>query len=81
MALAVASKFIDYAVVGKNLDRLWDLVAPELRAGITRKQWDSGELPVVPFPVRNARCKLEYSDSEAPSGDSNDPLPHHAKGP
>jgi hypothetical protein len=63
-ALAVVSKFIDFAVVGENLERSWDLVAPEFRAGITREQWNSGELPVVPFPVRNARWKLEYSDSD-----------------
>lgn len=63
-ALAVASRFIYTAVARKNIDRSWDLAAQELRAGLTRKQWDTGNNPVVPYPVREARWKLEYSDVE-----------------
>ncbi len=63
-SLAVVSKFIDTAVSRKHIDRSWDLVAPEFRAGFTRKQWDTGEMPVVGFPVQQARWKLQYSDVE-----------------
>jgi len=64
MALGVASKFIFTAVARKNIDRSWTLVAPEFRAGLTRRQWDTGNIPVVPYPVGQARWKLEYSDVE-----------------
>ncbi len=60
--LAVASRFIYTAVARKNIDRSWPLVAPEFRAGFTRKQWDTGTIPVVPYPVKEARWKLQYSD-------------------
>lgn len=64
LALAVASRFIDTAVARKDIDSSWSLVAPEFRAGFTRKQWNSGDIPVVPYPVREARWKLDYSDVE-----------------
>lgn len=63
-SLAVVSKFVNTAVARKHIDRSWDLVAPEFRAGFTRKQWDTGEMPVVGFPVQQARWKLQYSDVE-----------------
>ena len=54
-ALAVASRFIDTAVARKNVDRSWGLVTPTLRAGYTRKQWDTANLPgIPPFPVASA---------------------------
>jgi hypothetical protein len=62
LALAVASRFIDTAVARKDIDRSWDLVAPEFRAGLTRKQWDQGTMPVPPYPVREARWKLDFAD-------------------
>jgi hypothetical protein len=61
-ALNVVSRFIYTAVARKNIDRSWELAAPELRQGFTRKQWDSGNMPVVPFPAHSARWRLEYSD-------------------
>jgi len=63
-ALAVASRFVKTAVARKDIDSSWSLVSPEFRAGFTRKEWDSGQMPVVPFPVREARWKLQYSDTE-----------------
>lgn len=63
VALATTRRFIDTAVVrSKKIDSSWNLVSPQFRSGFTRKQWDSGEMPVVPFPVREARWKLDYSD-------------------
>ncbi len=64
LALAVASRFIDTAVARKNVDKAWDLVSPEFRAGVSRKEWDSGSMPIPPFPVQQARWKLSYSDVE-----------------
>ena len=64
LALAVASRFIDTAVARKDVDKAWNLVSPELRAGVSRKEWDSGSMPIPPFPVQQARWKLSYSDTE-----------------
>jgi hypothetical protein len=63
-SLAVASKFIYTAVARKHVERSWDLTAPELRAGFTRKQWSTGVIPVVGYPVQESRWKLQYSDVE-----------------
>jgi hypothetical protein len=64
-ALAVASRFIDTAVARKNVDRAWGLVTPTLRAGYTRKQWDTEDLPgIPPFPVASARWRLQFSDAK-----------------
>ena len=62
--LAVAARFVATAVARKHVDRSWDLAAPELRSGFTRKEWDAGNLPVPPYPVGEARYRLEYEDSE-----------------
>jgi hypothetical protein len=64
-ALAVASRFIETAVARKNVDRAWGLVTPTLRAGYTRKQWDTANLPgIPPFPVAEARWRLQFSDQK-----------------
>jgi hypothetical protein len=61
-ALDVVSRFLYTAVARRHVDRSYNLVAPELRAGFTRRQWATQDIPVVPFPVRSARWRLEYSD-------------------
>ena len=61
-ALVVITQFLYTAVARKHVDQSWNLVAPELRAGFTRKQWATQDIPVVPFPVQSARWRLEYSD-------------------
>jgi len=61
-ALVVITHFLYTAVARKHVDQSWNLVAPELRAGFTRKQWATQDIPVVPFPVQSARWRLEYSD-------------------
>src|SRR5262249_34401400 len=64
-ALVVVSEFVDSAVAGHNVDRAWWLVTPAMRAGYTRKQWDTQPLPdIAPFPVAQARWKLQYSDTK-----------------
>jgi hypothetical protein len=64
-ALAVASRFVDTAVARNNVDRAWELVTPTMRAGYTRKQWDTANLPgIAPFPVASARWRLQFSDEK-----------------
>ena len=49
----VLKEFIRTAVAREDPPRSWDLVAPSLRAGFTRRQWDRGDMPVVPYPAAN----------------------------
>jgi hypothetical protein len=49
--MAVMSRFIKTAVARKQLDTAYDMTLPELRGEMTRKQWRTGNIPVVPFPA------------------------------
>jgi hypothetical protein len=44
-----SSRFVRTAVARKQLDYAWTLLGPEMKAGQTRKSWDSGDNNVVPF--------------------------------
>jgi hypothetical protein len=44
-----AAKFVATAVRREHLDSAWSMLAPEMRAGQTRKTWDTGFNNVVPF--------------------------------
>jgi hypothetical protein len=46
---AVTSQFVQTAVMRKHLDSAWNMLGPEMKAGQTRKSWDSGFNNVVPF--------------------------------
>jgi hypothetical protein len=48
---AIATRFIKTAVARKHLDQAWAMLGPEMRAGQTRKSWDTGFNNVVPFPA------------------------------
>jgi hypothetical protein len=48
-AREVAGRFVLTAVLRRNLDQAWKITGPGLRAGITYKQWLTGNIPVVPF--------------------------------
>lgn len=50
-ARRVAGRFILTAVARRNLAESYDLVGPQLRQGMTRAQWMTGAIPVVPYPV------------------------------
>jgi hypothetical protein len=52
-AYQVIREFLATAVSRKNLHQAYLLVAPPLKAGETRKEWESGNNPVIPFPVLN----------------------------
>jgi hypothetical protein len=49
--LATSTKFVQTAVARRDLDRAWAMLGPDLRAGMTRKEWDTGNNTVVPFPA------------------------------
>ena len=44
-----SAHFVRTAVARKHLDEAWDMLGPEMRAGQTRKSWDTGFNNVVPF--------------------------------
>jgi hypothetical protein len=60
-ALTVAATFVRTAVARRHVEESWELVAPSLRDGYTRSSWQKGDIPVVPYPVAEARWKLAYS--------------------
>jgi len=47
----VAVRFIQTAVARENLEEAWTLVGPNLRGGLTKKEWLTGNNPVVPYPI------------------------------
>ena len=50
-AKRIAVQFVETAVARKNLAQAWNLVGPNLRGGLTRKEWLTGNNPVVPYPI------------------------------
>ncbi len=54
--------FVRTAVARKHLDEAWALAGPELRQGMSRREWLTGDIPVVPFPaVGVAQWDVAYS--------------------
>jgi hypothetical protein len=62
-AREVAGKFIIDAVERKNLAEAWTLVGPEFKQGMTRKEWMTGDIPVIPFTyaLGSAPMKVDIS--------------------
>jgi hypothetical protein len=50
-ARLVAAEFIKTAVARKNLAKAWKLTHPQLRTGTSYKEWLTGNIPVIPYPV------------------------------
>ena len=45
----------------------WELATPELRQGMSRTDWASGSIPVVPYPadaIAEVRWHLDYSTTD-----------------
>jgi hypothetical protein len=59
--LGVAARFVGTAVARRHVERSWSLVVPALRKGYTRRTWAGGNIPVVPYPVGEARWRFAYS--------------------
>jgi hypothetical protein len=63
-ATRVARKFIETAVARKNLPQAYSLVTSEIRQGQTLKEWNTGNIAVVPYPVdavQYAPMKIDFS--------------------
>jgi hypothetical protein len=43
--------FVHTAVIRRNLEEAWPLASPAMRQGLTRRQWERGDIPVQPFPA------------------------------
>ena len=59
--IATAARFVDTAVKRDHAERAFELVGPNLRNGTTKANWREGDIPVVPYPVDDARWKFDYS--------------------
>jgi hypothetical protein len=65
----VAVAWISTAVPRTNLERAWQLTAPELKQGLSLAQWKTGNIPIVPYPldrlpkdaVASALYKVDWS--------------------
>ena len=53
-SIEVGRKFLETAVVRKNLDWAYDNVHVDLKGRMSRQQWDRGDIPVIPFDAQNA---------------------------
>jgi hypothetical protein len=60
-ALATAARFVETAVRREHAELAYDLVGPSLRGGTSRADWRGGDIPVVPYPVDDARWQLDYA--------------------
>jgi hypothetical protein len=62
-AQRVAQDFIVTAVRRKDLAKAWTLAHQDLKQGMSRKEWLTGNIPVVPYTyeLSEARFKLDYS--------------------
>ena len=54
-AFKVGRKFIETAVLRKNLDAAYPLVNQDIKGGLTKKQWATGNIPVIGYPAENAK--------------------------
>jgi len=54
-AFSTARKFIETAVLRKNLDAAYPLVNQDIKGGLTKKQWDTGNIAVIGYPAENAK--------------------------
>lgn len=63
-ARQIAVQFIKTAVVRKNLREAWTISGPNIRGGLTLRQWLSGNIPVVPYleaDVQASPVKVDWS--------------------
>jgi hypothetical protein len=63
-ARLAAQRFILTAVARKNLKEAYGLAGPQIKQGQTLKQWLTGNIAVVPYPVDDLKVttmKIDYS--------------------
>ena len=64
----VVRQFILTAVNRQDVGRSWEITAPSMREGFTRRQWKRGDLPVVPYPAIDrglGQGYVEYSYTDS----------------
>ena len=44
--------FVRAGVTRSDPSAAWELATPAMRSAVTRKEWNSGQLPVLPFPAK-----------------------------
>jgi hypothetical protein len=49
--LASISLFVRTSVARNHPDRSWPIIDSSLREGLTKRQWSTGNIPVVPYPA------------------------------
>jgi hypothetical protein len=54
-AFKTARTFIETAVLRKNLDAAYPLVNQDIKGGLTKKQWETGNIPVILYPAENTK--------------------------
>jgi hypothetical protein len=54
-ALQVARKFLETAVLRKNLAAAYDITGSALKGNMTRKEFEKGNFGVDPYPARNTK--------------------------
>jgi hypothetical protein len=59
--ISIAARFVDTAVKRDHSERAYELAGPNMRGGTTKQNWVQGDIPVVPYPVDDARWKFDYS--------------------
>ena len=63
-ARQVAARFILTAVARHDLAAAWKISGPQIRQGLTFREWMSGTIPVVPYPVTQldlAPFRVDYA--------------------
>ena len=65
-ARRVAGRFILTAVARVNLGDSYELVHPELRQGMTRQEWLTGNIPVVYYPAKEIETATFKVDESYP---------------
>ena len=65
-ARRVAGRFILTAVAREDLGESYDLVHPELRQGMTKREWLTGNIPVVYYPAKAIEAATFKVDESYP---------------
>jgi hypothetical protein len=52
---ATLDVLVNSAVKRHDVAASFDIVTPTLRAGMTRKEWSQGSIPIYPYPARGTR--------------------------
>jgi len=64
---STVAAFVRTAVVRRDLGSAWELASPLMRAGVTRGDWNRGDLPVFPYPaakLQDSSWRLTYVDGQ-----------------